>query len=78
MSNKLFSVIIPTYNRGALVLRAVESVLKNKTSAMEIIVVEDQTSIAEEWLQEHINSGDIKYFCRKKEIMAHQKHGIWA
>ena len=66
MSNKLFSVIIPTYNRGALVLRAVESVLKNKTSAMEIIVVEDQTSIAEEWLQEHINSGDIKYFCRKK------------
>lgn len=65
MSPKLFSVIIPTHNRGALALRAVESVLKFKTSSMEIIVVEDQSSSAEEWLHEHIKSGDIKYFCRE-------------
>ncbi|OUX18007.1 MAG: hypothetical protein CBE09_04700 [Rhizobiales bacterium TMED249] len=65
MSTILFSVVIPTHNRGALALRAVESVLKSKTSSMEIIVVEDQTSSAEEWLLEHIKSGNIKYFCRE-------------
>ena len=64
MSTTLLSVVIPTHNRGALALRAVESVLKSNNPSIEIIVVEDQTSSAEEWLREHIKSGNIKYFCR--------------
>ena len=64
MSTTLLSVVIPTHNRGALALRAVESVLKSNNPSIEIIVVEDQTSSAEEWLREYIKSGNIKYFCR--------------
>ena len=64
MSTTLLSVVFPTHNRGALALRAVESVLKSNNPSIEIIVVEDQTSSAEEWLREHIKSGNIKYFCR--------------
>ena len=48
MSTTLFSVVIPTHNLGALALRAVESVLKSNNPSIEIIVLEDQTSSAEE------------------------------
>lgn len=64
MSTTLLSVVILTHNRGALALRAVESVLKSNNPSIKIIVVEDQTSSAEEWLREHIKSGNIKYFFR--------------
>ena len=64
MSTNVLSVVIPTHNQGPSALRAVESVLKSNTPSIEIIVVEDQTSSAEECLHEHIKSGDIKYFCR--------------
>ena len=36
-----FSIVIPTYNRSALVVEAVESVLRQTFSAYEIIVVDD-------------------------------------
>ncbi len=35
------SVIIPTFNRAATILRAVDSVLKNDSSSLEIIIVDD-------------------------------------
>ncbi|MBM0106201.1 glycosyltransferase family 2 protein [Steroidobacter sp. S1-65] len=41
MSNPLVSVIIPTYNRAALVREAVESVLKQTYREIEIIVIDD-------------------------------------
>ncbi len=37
----MVSVIIPTYNRAALVLEAVESVLPQRVAGLEIIVVDD-------------------------------------
>ncbi len=43
MKEKLVSVIIPTYNRADLVLRAVESVCKQSYSNLEIIVVDDNS-----------------------------------
>ena len=37
----MISVVIPTYNRAALVVEAVESVLRQETEGFEIIVVDD-------------------------------------
>lgn len=39
-----FSVVIPTYNRAHLIGRAVQSVLEQRRSAMEVIVVDDGSS----------------------------------
>lgn len=41
MSSPLVSVIIPTYNRAALACRAVDSVLQQTYSNLEILVVDD-------------------------------------
>lgn len=41
MSNPLVSVIIPTYKRSDYLIRAIESVLKQTYSPIEIIVVDD-------------------------------------
>ena len=44
MSTPLVSVIIPTYNRAALVTRAIESVLQQTFSSHEVIVVDDAST----------------------------------
>lgn len=41
MFNRLVSVIIPTYNRAALIKRAVDSVLNQSHKNIELIVVDD-------------------------------------
>lgn len=41
MSSPYFSIVIPTYNRGPLVVLTIESILKQEFSDFEIIVVDD-------------------------------------
>ncbi len=41
MSSKLLSVVIPTYNRSAYLVRAVESVLGQVGAKVEVIIVDD-------------------------------------
>jgi glycosyltransferase involved in cell wall biosynthesis len=36
-----FTIVIPSYNRGHIVVRAIESVLNQSYSDFEIIVVDD-------------------------------------
>lgn len=44
MSEHLLSIIIPTYNRPHLLLRAVESALKQTVDDLEVIVVDDAST----------------------------------
>jgi len=46
VNNPLISVIIPTYNRGALLGRAISSVLKQSYTNIEVIIVDDSSDDA--------------------------------
>lgn len=66
-SNKLVSVIIPTYKRSDSLCATIDSVLKQTYSNVEIIVVDDNGRgtecqlQTEERLEEYISSGKIQY-----------------
>ena len=62
--NVLTSVIIPTYNRAALLARAVKSVLSQTYKDLELIIVDDgSTDNTKELVKELVDSDErIKYF----------------
>jgi len=41
MTNKLVSVVIPTYNRAGLIIDALNSVYRQSYRPLEVIVVDD-------------------------------------
>ena len=56
------SAIIPTFNRSSTLLRAIDSVLNQTFSCLEVIVVDDgSTDDTEKLLQSYIESKKIKY-----------------
>lgn len=58
----MISVIIPTYNRGHLIERAINSVLRQTYKKIEIIVVDDcSTDGTEEVMRQYTNNNKIKY-----------------
>jgi glycosyltransferase involved in cell wall biosynthesis len=60
--SKLISVIIPTYNRGELILRAINSVLIQSYQNFELIVIDDgSTDKTEDLLAPLVKSEKIKY-----------------
>lgn len=65
--NKLVSVIIPTYSRPEFITRAIESVLNQTYTPIEIIVVDDNGRntenqlLTEKTLAEFIKSNQINY-----------------
>ena len=57
----LISVIIPTYNRGRLILNSVTSVLNQTYKNIELIVVDDCSTDNTEEILKSINDSRIKY-----------------
>jgi glycosyltransferase involved in cell wall biosynthesis len=63
----LITVYIPTFNRSALVLRAVESVLNQSYSKVEVIVVDDGSSDDTVRIVEELSSRDNRVRLFKNE-----------
>lgn len=70
--SQLISVIIPTYNRASVLLRAIDSVLAQTYKNYELLIVDDGSNDqTHELLSPLINSGKINYF-------QHQNRGVSA
>lgn len=62
----LVSVVIPVYNRQATIQRAVDSVLNQTYSNIEVLVVDDgSTDNSLEMLKKYDNDNRVKIFCQK-------------
>ena len=62
----LVSVIIPLYNRQATIQRAVDSVLNQSYSNIEVLVVDDgSTDQSIEMLEKYHNDNRVRIFCQK-------------
>ena len=74
----LFSVIIPTFNRSHVLLRAVDSVLKQTYKNFELIVVDDgSTDETQTILEGHIKEGQIKYLRQEnKGVSSARNFGV--
>lgn len=63
--NDLISVVIPTYNREAVLLQTIQDVLKQDYPHLEVLVIDQTPTHApttENTLQELANSGKIRWF----------------
>lgn len=58
----LVSIIVPTFNREKLILRALESIFTQTYPNIEIIIVDDNSSDNTEGVVKELNKKNIKYF----------------
>lgn len=68
------AIIIPTYNRQGMVLRAIDSVLNQSYKNFELIVVDDgSTDQTKTWIQRN-SDPRLKYFFTSKTGVAHARN----
>ncbi len=68
-----FSVVIPTYNRGALIKATLESVLTQTYPHYEVVVVDDcSTDNTDEVIAPYVQSGKVRYI--KNERNSERAH----
>jgi glycosyltransferase involved in cell wall biosynthesis len=58
----IFSVVIPTYNRGHLLIRAIQSVLRQTFHDFELIIVDDGSTDETKKIVETFRDPRIRYF----------------
>lgn len=62
MQNELISVIIPTYNRGYVLKRAIDSVLNQTHESLELIIVDDGSTDDTKQLVDSIDDKRLGYY----------------
>ncbi len=60
-----FSIIVPTFNRGSLVIEAIESILSQTNVTLEIILIDDGSTDQTQQLINEIKDDRIRYFKTK-------------
>ena len=65
MSDILFSIVIPTYNREKFIIKTIQSLLSQTYTKFEIIVVDDGSTDNTEKFVRNVKDKRIKFF--KKE-----------
>ena len=60
------SVIIPTYNRGHLIFKSINSVLNQTYQNIEILIIDDGSTDNTEYLIHKLNNSKIKYIKLKE------------
>ena len=61
MKNELISVVIPTYNRGKVIRKSIESVLIQSYKNIELIIIDDGSTDNTEFVVKKISDNRIKY-----------------
>ena len=61
MKNELISVVIPTYNRGKVIRKSIESVLNQSYKNIELIIIDDGSTDNTEFVVKKISDNRIKY-----------------
>lgn len=77
-SNKIdISVIIPTRNRRLFLSEAIESVIKQKSVNIELIIVDDaSTDDTEEYVKLLRSKTNVKYIKNEKSLFAHESRRL--
>ena len=70
MTTPFFSIIIPTYNRSNFIVKTIESILLQKYSNFEIIVIDDGSTDDTSDVIKSLDETKIKYFRKQNEERA--------
>ena len=65
MSNILFSVIVPTYNRESFIVKTIQSLLSQTYLNFELIIIDDGSTDNTEQVVKKIQDKRIKYYKKK-------------
>ncbi len=66
MTYPLVSVIIPTYNRETLIIKAINSILKQSFQDFDILIIDDASTDGTESVIRNLNNDKIKYYKLEK------------
>lgn len=85
MKHPIVSIIIPTYNREKLILKALESVFKQSFQDFEILIIDDASTDNTESVIGELNHPQIRYFkldknggqCIARNFGTKQAHGTY-
>lgn len=72
----MISIIIPTYNRGNLIKKSIESILMQTYKDFELIIVDDNSSDNTESIVKSIEDNRIKYIRLNKNVGANKARNI--